>query len=43
MDPYLPETMAAERRRDLIAEAARAPREPQYSLLRRLTAGRSST
>lgn len=24
MDPYLPETMAAERRRDLIAEAARA-------------------
>ncbi|SDU73846.1 hypothetical protein [Jiangella alkaliphila] len=23
MDPYLPETMAAERRRDLIAEAAR--------------------
>ncbi|SEE70005.1 hypothetical protein [Jiangella alba] len=23
MDPYLPETMAAERRRDLLAEAAR--------------------
>ncbi|WP_053206629.1 hypothetical protein [Jiangella muralis] len=41
MDPYLPETMAAERRRDLFAEAARQRLVAVATCCRRSALGRA--
>ncbi|MBB5790329.1 hypothetical protein [Jiangella mangrovi] len=41
MDPYLPETMAAERRRDLIAEATRNRLAALATCCRRSALGRA--